>query len=105
LAIALGSAAWLAFGAIYLIGFWALAGQTPGMRFVGIRLDIDRLPLRRSIRRLFGLGLSVVAFGLGFLGVVFGVERRDWADRFAATYVVYEDRHPELEALIGKEPG
>jgi uncharacterized RDD family membrane protein YckC len=97
LAIALGSAAWLAFGAIYLVGFWALAGQTPGMRFVGIRLDIDRLPLRRSIRRLGGLGLSIIAFGLGFLGVVFAAERRDWADRFATTNVVYEDRHPELE--------
>jgi uncharacterized RDD family membrane protein YckC len=100
LAIAVGSTAWLSFGAIYLLGFWALAGQTPGMRFVGIRLDVDRLPMRRSIKRLFGLGLSVITFGLGFLGVIFRADRRDWADRFAATNVIYEDRHPELEALI-----
>lgn len=105
LAIAVGSTAWLFFGAIYLLGFWSLAGQTPGMRFVGIRLDVLRLPLRRSSRRLFGLGLSVLAFGLGFLGVVFRADRRDWADRFAATCVIYEDRHPELEDLLGKEPG
>lgn len=97
LAIAIGSAAWLGLGAFYLVAFWALAGQTPGMRFVGIRLDLSRLPLGRSIKRLCGLGLSVVAFGLGFVGVVFGTERRDWADRFAGTFVLYEDRHPELE--------
>ncbi|MGN6816842.1 MAG: RDD family protein [Solirubrobacterales bacterium] len=96
LAIAVGSTAWLAFGAIYLVGFWSLAGQTPGMRFVGIRLDIPHLAPGRSVKRLLGLGLSVLAFGLGFLGVVFRLDRRDWADRMAGTYVVYEDRHPEL---------
>jgi uncharacterized RDD family membrane protein YckC len=94
-AIALGSTAWLALGAIYLLGFWSLAGQTPGMRFLGIRLDTARLSLRRSVKRLFGLGLSVIAFGLGFLGVVFGAERRDWADRFARTYVIYDERRPQ----------
>lgn len=97
LAIAVGSATWLGFGAVYLVAFWALAGQTPGMRFVGIRLSVPRLPLGRSVKRLLGLGLSIVAFGLGFLGVVFGAERRDWADRLAGTYVLYEERHPELE--------
>jgi uncharacterized RDD family membrane protein YckC len=93
-AIAVGSTAWLSFGAIYLLGFWSLAGQTPGMRFVGIRLSVGRLPLRRSIRRLFGLGLAVITFGIGFLGVVFGKERRAWDDRMSATDVVYDDRRP-----------
>jgi uncharacterized RDD family membrane protein YckC len=94
-AIAVGSTAWLAFGAVYLVGFWSLAGQTPGMRFLGIRLNVERLPLRRSIKRLFGIGLSTVAFGLGFLGVVFRKERRGWADRLAATDVVYDERRPQ----------
>src|SRR4051794_703450 len=58
LAIAVGSTAWLSFGAIYLVGFWSLAGETPGMRFLGIRLSEDRLSPRRSFRRLVGLGLS-----------------------------------------------
>jgi uncharacterized RDD family membrane protein YckC len=96
IAIAVGSATWLASGAVYLVAFWSLAGQTPGMRFLQIRLDVERLPFRRSVRRLVGLGLSVVALGLGFLGVVFGAERRGWADRLAGTDVRYEDRHPEL---------
>jgi len=94
LAIAIGSTAWLSFGAIYLVGFWSLAGQTPGMRFLGIRLAEQRLPPRRSFRRLIGLGLSVVSFGIGFLGVVFGERRRGWEDRFSSTEVVYFERTP-----------
>jgi uncharacterized RDD family membrane protein YckC len=95
LAIAVGSTAWLSFGAVYLLGFWSLAGQTPGMRFVGIRLDGERLSLRRSVKRLIGLGLAVVAFGLGFLGIVFSERRRAWDDRMSGTEVVYDERRPE----------
>jgi len=94
-AIAIGSTAWLGLGSLYLVGFWSLAGQTPGMRFVGIRLNEERLPLRRSIRRLIGLGLAVVAFGLGFLGIVFGELRRGWQDRLGKTDVLYDERRPE----------
>jgi len=65
------------------------------MRFVGIRLSEHRLPLRRSLKRLVGLGFSVVTFGLGFLGIVFGEQRRGWEDRFAATDVIYDERRPE----------
>ncbi|HEY0317419.1 MAG TPA: RDD family protein [Solirubrobacterales bacterium] len=93
--IAVGSTVWLAFGALYLVSFWSLAGQTPGMRFVGIRLSERRLPLRRAIRRLVGLGLATVAFGIGFLGIVFREDRRSWADRFADADVVYDERRPE----------
>jgi uncharacterized RDD family membrane protein YckC len=94
-AIAVGSTAWLAFGGLYLAGFWALVGQTPGMRFVGIRLNLPRLPLGRSIKRLIGLGLSVLTFGIGFLGIVFGEARRGWEDRFSGTLVIYDERRPE----------
>jgi uncharacterized RDD family membrane protein YckC len=94
-AIAVGSTAWLTLGGLYLVGFWSLAGQTPGMRFVGIGLSTGRLPLRRSLRRLLGLGLSAMAFGLGFLGIVFGERRRGWQDRFADTDVLYDERRPE----------
>lgn len=93
-AIAVGSTAWLVLGGIYLLGFWSLAGQTPGMRFLGIRIAGGRLTLRRGVRRLVGLGFSVVAIGLGFLGIVFGEERRGWADRLASTDVVYDERRP-----------
>jgi uncharacterized RDD family membrane protein YckC len=95
LAIAVGSTAWLSFGAIYLVGFWSLAGQTPGMRFLGIRLDSERLPLRRAVKRLIGLGLAVVAFGLGFVGIVFRERRCAWDDRMSGSEVVYDERRPE----------
>ncbi|HET8815014.1 MAG TPA: RDD family protein [Solirubrobacterales bacterium] len=94
-AIAIGSAAWLSFGAIYLLAFWSLAGETPGMRFLGIRLEPARLSLGRSVKRLFGLGLSIVALGIGLLGIVFGAQRRGWADRFSSTDVVYDERRPQ----------
>lgn len=104
LAIAVGSTAWLSFGAVYLLGFWSLAGETPGMRFVGIRLDEERLSPRRSFRRLVGLGLSVITFGIGFLGVVFGERRRAWEDRFSAAGVVYDERRPEPAPWSEKAP-
>jgi uncharacterized RDD family membrane protein YckC len=93
-AIAAGSFIWLGVVSVYLAGFWGLEGQTIGMRFLGIRLSERRLPLRRAIRRLVGLGLSVITFGIGFLGIVFGEGRRGWADRMAGTEVVYDERRP-----------
>ena len=95
LAIAIGSTAWVAIGSLYLICFWSLAGQTPGMRFLGIRLSELRPRPGRSLRRLLGLYLSVVSFGIGFLGIVFREERRGWEDRFSGTFVVYDERRPE----------
>jgi uncharacterized RDD family membrane protein YckC len=93
-ALAAGSFVWLVVVGTYLAGFWSLAGQTPGMRFLGIRLNERRLPFRRSIKRLIGLGLSVITFGIGFLGIVFGESRRGWDDRMGRTEVVYDERQP-----------
>jgi uncharacterized RDD family membrane protein YckC len=108
--IAVGSTTWVVMSSVYLLGFWSLAGQTPGMRFVGIRLSVHRLPLRRSFRRLIGLGLSVFTLGIGFLGIVFGKQRRGWDDRFGDTDVVYDERRPESApwssptSAVGSEP-
>jgi uncharacterized RDD family membrane protein YckC len=94
--LALGTAFWLSLGAVYLVAFWSLAGQTPGMRFVGIEINVEGgLPLRRALRRLIGLVLSVLTLGIGFLGVVFGERRRGWEDGLAGADVVYEEPAPE----------
>lgn len=92
--IAIGSSAWLGLGGLYLLVFWSLAGQTPGMRFLGIRLS-ERPRFGCAVRRLVGLGLSVLAFGIGFLGVVFGERRRGWEDRLSDLEVLYDERRPE----------
>jgi uncharacterized RDD family membrane protein YckC len=93
-AIAAGSLTWLVLGGAYFAGFWALAGQTPGMRFLGVRLGGGRLPLGRAIGRTFGLGISLFLLGLPFLGIVFRESREGFADRIARTDVVYDERRP-----------
>jgi uncharacterized RDD family membrane protein YckC len=93
-AIAIGASAWVVAGSAYLITFWALTGQTPGMRFVRIGLDSPdgrRIGLHRAFRRLVGLVVSVVTLGIGLLGIVFSEGRLGWPDRFAGTEVLYAD--------------
>jgi uncharacterized RDD family membrane protein YckC len=115
LALALGGSAWLLLGGVYLVGFWSLAAQTPGMRFFGIRLGVEGRGLapRRSLRRLIGLALAAIPFGLGFLGILFDERRRGWQDRLAGVDVLYEERettpapwstleHPEPVAASGE---
>jgi len=93
-ALAAGSAIWISLVGLYLVAFWSLAGQTPGMRFFGIRLDTPARGLapRRSVRRLVGLFLAAIPFGLGFLGIIFDERRRGWQDRLAGVDVLYEGR-------------
>jgi uncharacterized RDD family membrane protein YckC len=105
-ALALGTVAWLALGGLYLVAFWSLAGQTPGMRFFGIRLGVQGrgLPLRVSLRRLLGLVLATLPLGLGFLGVLFDERRRGWQDRLAGVDVLYEARQPSPAPWSSFEP-
>jgi uncharacterized RDD family membrane protein YckC len=91
-ALVAGTGVWVAASAVYLLSFWALVGQTPGMRFLGIRLDAggeSRIGLRRALRRLLGAVLAAIPFFLGFLGVVLNERRRGWHDRVADTDVLY----------------
>jgi uncharacterized RDD family membrane protein YckC len=104
-ALAAGTALWFALGSLYLVGFWSLAGQTPGMRFLGIRLDVDARGLRlgKAVKRLVGMTLAAMAFGLGFLGILFDRRRRAWDDRLSGVDVVYEgnERTPAPWSRLG----
>lgn len=90
-----GLGSWIVFGSVYLLTFWATAGQTPGMRLLSIRItDHDgspRLGFRGARRRLIGLLFAVLPLGLGLLGLLTHDDRRGLWDRRAGTDVIAED--------------
>ncbi len=62
------------------------------MRFLDIRLQGPhgpRIGTRLAVRRLLGVGLSVITFGIGFAIALFDDRRRTLADRMARTQVMY----------------
>jgi uncharacterized RDD family membrane protein YckC len=95
--VVLGAVGWIIAWSFYLLFFWSLSGQTPGMRFLAITLDArgsPRIGLRRSVRRLVGVALAIIPLGAGFLPILFSERRRGFQDRFADTDVVYVDIQP-----------
>lgn len=92
-------------GGSIVVGFWSLVGQTPGMRFLSIRLDVDgsrEVGLGHAVRRLFGVALALAPAGLGFLAILVSPTRRGWHDRLAQTKVVYD--RSGLEAPHSQRP-
>lgn len=81
-------------GAAIFASFWALAGQTPGMRFLAIRLTYHgsrRVTFGCANRRVFAVILSLLPLGLGYLAILRDPRRRAWADRMTGTEVIYDD--------------
>ena len=104
-AIVLGVLGFLAAGAIFS-AFWALVGQTPGMRFLSIRLTYHGsrdITLGLATRRFLAVILSVIPFGLGFLAVLRDPSRRAWHDRMTGTEVVYDP--VQRAPFAGTAPG
>jgi uncharacterized RDD family membrane protein YckC len=96
-ALAVGAGVWFVAGAMYLLLFWSLAGQTPGMRFLGVAIEADgsrEIGLGRAVRRLVGLVLAAIPLGLGFIGILLGDRRRGLQDVIAGTEVAYVEPHP-----------
>jgi uncharacterized RDD family membrane protein YckC len=84
-------------GAIF-VAFWALIGQTPGMRFLSIHLDADgsqEIGLKRALRRIVAVPLSLLPLGLGFFAILLSPQRRGWHDRIADTTVLYDEEVKE----------
>ena len=79
----------------YFVGFWSTAGQTPGMRFTGVRVITPAGPppgFRRSLVRLVGLWLAIIPCFAGFLPVLVDGRRRALQDFLAGTLVVYDEQ-------------
>ena len=91
--IILGVIAYLLGGAV-LVLFWSLGGQTPGMRFLSIRLMQDGsrdVTLGRAIKRLFALVVALLPLGLGYFWILRAPSRHAWHDTMTRTEVVYDD--------------
>ena len=91
------AAAWLTMIGLYFVLFWAGAGQTPGMRIMGVRVITydGRLPgVARSLVRLVGLGLAIIPLFLGFVPALVDGRRRALPDFLAGTVVLYAGADP-----------
>ena len=92
-ALAVGTTLWFALGSLYLVGFWSLAGADAGHalpRDQARRRGARPAACGESVKRLIGMVLAAIPFGLGFLGILFDERRRAWDDRLSGVDVVYE---------------
>jgi uncharacterized RDD family membrane protein YckC len=82
---------WLIMGA-YLVCFWTLAAQTPGMRLMRLRvtsLDGHLLRPGRALVRLAGMVLAALPLMAGYALILVDDRRRGLHDMLARTRVVY----------------
>jgi uncharacterized RDD family membrane protein YckC len=76
----------------YLLLFWLLTGQTPGMLIFGLRVvskDGSRVTFWRALGRVIGYVLSIALFFIGFLWILWDDRRQGWHDKLGGTFVVY----------------
>ena len=103
LAVAVGL--FLAIQMLYDIGFWLLAGQTPGKRVLGVRVvrtDGKRLNFGNALRRSIGYVISGILF-LGYLWILFDNRRQGFHDKLAGTMVVYSWPEGELQGTFVRD--
>jgi uncharacterized RDD family membrane protein YckC len=100
-----GNAAWgiglIVWWVVYGVVSLAVVGRTPGMWVLGLKVvqrDGAPLKLRAAFIRVITFPVSMLTLGLGFVGLIWGRERRALHDIFARTTMVYDwgDRPAEL---------
>ena len=77
----------------FFIGFWALAGATPGKILLGMRIvgpdgRTDGIGFLRAFLRYIGYIISSLAFNIGFIWIIIDNDNRAWHDIIAGTHVV-----------------
>jgi len=79
----------------YFVLFWSIAGQTPGMRLLGVQVRPGRPDRRlttvRALVRTLGLALAIIPCFAGFLPALIDPRRRALPDYLAGTVVVYDE--------------
>jgi uncharacterized RDD family membrane protein YckC len=84
---------WLVILGAYFVFFWSTAGQTPGMRVLGLRVvaaEGGRPRARRSLVRYVVAVLTIAPLGIGLITVLFDERRRAVYDFAAGTVVGYD---------------
>jgi uncharacterized RDD family membrane protein YckC len=89
----------------YDIGFWMLAGQTPGKRVMGVRIvrtNGERVRAGNAVRREVGYVVSSILF-LGYLWILIDNRRQGLHDKLAGTIVVYSWPEKELKGTFVRD--
>jgi uncharacterized RDD family membrane protein YckC len=78
-------------GIVYVIGFWAWRGQTPGKMAMGVQIvmaDGSPIGLGRAVLRYIGYIVSGIILGIGFLMIGWDRRKQGLHDKIAGTVVV-----------------
>jgi uncharacterized RDD family membrane protein YckC len=89
---------WTLLFGVYFAGFWSLAGQTPGMRLMHVRVRGPGgapLSLGRSLVRVVGLAAAIIPCFAGFVPALFDGRRRALPDFVAGTTVEVDGSLPD----------
>jgi uncharacterized RDD family membrane protein YckC len=89
--IAIGGVVYVLWVIGYFVGFWSVAGETPGNRFMRIRVtssDGGRVGVVQAVLRCVCLLLSALALFIPLLLILFDSRRRALHDVVARTVVV-----------------
>ena len=86
---------------VYCVLFWTLIGRTPGKAMLGLRVvtsDGGRPHLVRSVIRYLGYFVSSILM-IGFIWAALDRRSQAFQDKMARTFVVFDDRSPEVAAV------
>lgn len=95
--VLLGVTLWFLVFGVYLVSFWWLAGQTPGMRILGLQVeasDGERVAPARGVVRLGGMVLAAIPLFAGYLPILYSERRQGLHDKIASTVVRYRPPDP-----------
>jgi uncharacterized RDD family membrane protein YckC len=87
--VVIGGVVYVLWTAGYFVGFWSTTGQTPGARFMQVRLVTPsggRVKPARALVRWVGMNAALIPLPWGFVPIPFG--RKGFPDWLAHTRVI-----------------